>query len=165
MDTDSKVVRREVPADLIEATPANGGLGYWILASPLLLFLLWLWVDLVRALRPLPVDWLNALLGALLFVALIVLPLGLAAHRAILAAHRLFHHAGWDVMPLAPVTQAEQYLVKYKYRAKRWAQPDWRRIWLRAAQGWVFIEMAVILIGAILMLPLYLSAVEFGFGQ
>jgi hypothetical protein len=33
------------------------------------------------------------------------------------------------------------------------------------AQGWVFIEMAAILIGAVVMLPLYLSALEFGFGQ
>jgi hypothetical protein len=165
MDTNSKIVRRDVPADLIETTPGNSGLAYWILASPLLLFLLWLWVDLIRALHPLPLDWLNILLGVLLFVALIVLPLGLAAHRLILAAPRLFHNAGWDILPLEPVTQAEQYLVKYKYRTKHWAKRDWRRTWLRVAQGWVFIEIAVILIGAVVMLPLYLSAVEFGFGQ
>jgi hypothetical protein len=165
MDINSKVVRREVPADLIEATPGHGGLGHWVLASPLLLFLCWLWVDLIRALRPFPFDWLNALLGVLLFVALIVLPFGVAAHYMILAAPRLFHSAGWDIVPLEPVAQAEQYLVRYKYRTKHRAKLDWRRIWLRAVQGWVFIEMAVILIGAVVMLPLYMSAVEFGFGR
>ena len=50
----ARVERREVPADLVEATPGNGGLGHWLLAAPLLLFLLWLWVDFFVALSPLP---------------------------------------------------------------------------------------------------------------
>jgi hypothetical protein len=33
------------------------------------------------------------------------------------------------------------------------------------AQGWVFLEMAAILIGAVVMIPLYFSARDFGFGQ
>jgi hypothetical protein len=42
----AKVERRQVPADLIEATPGNNGLWQWLLASPLLLLLGWTWVDL-----------------------------------------------------------------------------------------------------------------------
>ena len=41
---------------------------------------------------------------------------------------------------------------------------DLRR-WLRAAQGWVFLEITAIFVGAVAMVPLFFSATEFGFGQ
>lgn len=161
----SKFTRREVRADLIEATPGANGLGHWVLASPLLLFLGWLWIDFFHALVGLPSYWLSALSGGVLYAFLIVLPLGYVTHRLILLLPRLFQHAGWDLEPLEPVKLEEQYLVRYRYQARRWAASSWQRAWLRAAQGWVFLEIIVILLGAVLMVPLYFSAVEFGFGR
>jgi hypothetical protein len=161
----SNRVRRVVPADLIESTPSSGGVGQWVLASPLLLFLAWLWVDAVQAVSPLSSFWLNALFGLPIFAVLIVLPLGYVTHRGVLGLPWLFHNAGWDVAPLEPVPLAEQYLVRYRYQARHWAATNWRRAWLRAGQGWVFLEIAVILVGAVAMIPLYFSAVELGFGQ
>jgi hypothetical protein len=165
MSTESAVVRREVPADLIEMTPDNGALGQWILATPLLLFLGWLWVDAFHLLSPLSVDWLNTVIGLLLYGVIVVLPLGYLAHRLVLALPRLFQRAGWNIQPLVAVAPAEQYLVRYRIRQKHWAANSWRRVWLRAAQGWVFLEIAAILFGAVGMIPLFFSAVEFGFGQ
>jgi hypothetical protein len=166
MTTESGSVRRVVPADLVEATPGAGGVGHWLLASPLLLFLAWLWVDLFHHfVGPTGIYWLNALVGIVVFTLVVVLPLGNLAHRVVLSLPRLFHNAGWDLQPLEPVASAEQYLVRYRYQARHWAPADWRRVVLRAAQGWVFLEMATILVGAVLMIPLYFSAREFGFGQ
>lgn len=161
---EAKFVRREVPADLIESTPGTGGLGYWILASPWLIFLAWLWVDFLRLFSPLPY-WPNVIIGLILFIFVIVLPFGLLAHRLVLSFPYLFHNAGWDVDPLEPVKLAEQYMVRYRYQQRHWATPSWQRAWLRAAQGWVFLEIAAILIGAIAMIPLFLSVSEFGFGR
>lgn len=159
----AKIERRQVPADLIEATP--GALGTWLLASPLLIFILWAWVDLFAHYSPLPWYWLDVALGAILFLLAVVLPLGWLAHRLVTALPRPFQHAGWDVQPLAPVREQEMYLVQYVYQAKRRAPGTWQRQWLRVAQGWVYIEIAVILLGGILMLPIFLSAVDFGFGR
>jgi hypothetical protein len=36
---------------------------------------------------------------------------------------------------------------------------------MRAAQGWVYLEIAAIFIGAIAVIPLFFSALDFGFGQ
>jgi hypothetical protein len=163
--TEAKFVRREVPADLIEATPGGSAIGHWLLAAPILLFLGWFWVDFVHLISPLPQYGLNALIGTALYLFLIVLPLGYLAHRLVLSLPRLFHNAGWDIQPLAPVNPAEQYLVRYRYQARHWAENNWQRAWLRAAQGWVYLEIAAILVGAVVMIPLYFSAVEFGFGQ
>jgi hypothetical protein len=55
--------------------------------------------------------------------------------------------------------------VHYRYQARHWAANRWSRAWLRAAQGWVYLEIIAILLGAIVMIPLFFSAVEFGFGQ
>ncbi len=157
------IERREVPADLIEATP--GALGMWVLASPLLIFVLWMWVDLFAHYSPLPWYWVDAVIGAAFFVALIVLPLGWLAHRLVTLAPRLFQHAGWDVQPLEPVREQEMYLVRYLYQNRHRAANSWQRQWLRAAQGWVYIEIAVILLGGVLIIPIFLSAVDFGFGR
>lgn len=160
-----KFVRRTVVADLIEATPANNGIGQWILASPFLFFLAWLWIDLFHLLSPLENRTVNLVIGALVYLVLIVLPFGLLAHRLILAFPRIFQHAGWDVQPLEPVKPQEMYTVRYRYNDKHWAVSDRRRMWLRAAQGWVYLEITAIFVGAIVMIPLFFSAVEFGFGQ
>ena len=165
LEAEPTFVRRTVAADLIEATPGNGGVGQWILAGPMLLFLLWLWVDWVNALSPLDLRFVNIFVGALLFIGLIVLPLGYVTHRLILTFPRDFQHAGWDIQPLERVKPEEIYLVHYRYQAQRWAANSWRRAWLRAAQGWVYLEIIAILGGAIVMIPLFFSAVEFGFGQ
>lgn len=161
----TKFVRRRVQADLIEATPGTGALGQWLLASPMLLFLAWGWVDLVHALSPLPQRWLNVSLGLPLFALLIVLPFGYLAHVLVLAWPRLFQHAGWEIQPLEPVKPEEMYLVHYLYQARHRAQWSWQRAWIRAAQGWVYLEILAIFVGAIGMIPLYFSAMEFGFGQ
>ncbi|MEZ4683452.1 MAG: hypothetical protein R2932_55515 [Caldilineaceae bacterium] len=160
-----KFVRRTVPADLIEATPGGNGVGQWILASPFLLFLAWLWVDFIDLLSPLENRFVNVFVGALFFLVLIVLPLGLLTHRLILSLPRIFQHAGWDVRPLEPVRPEEMYTVRYRYQARHWADTTWSRRWLRVAQGWVYLEIIAIFVGAIVMIPLFFSAVEFGFGQ
>lgn len=161
----ANVPAREVPADLVEATPGLGGLGYWLLASPLLLFLAWLWADLFALYSPLPWYWLDAVLGLAIFILVLVLPLGLLAHALITALPWLFQNAGWDVQPLEPVAEREQYLVRYVTQARRRAPTTWRRLWLRAAQGWVYLEIIVILAGAVAAVPLFFSALDFGFGR
>lgn len=157
--------RPVVPADLVEATPGANGLGQWILASPTLLFLAWLWVDLFHLLSPLENRFINVFVGTLIYIGLMVLPFGLLAHRLILAFPRLFHNAGWDIQPLEPVKPEEIYLVRYQYKQRHWARSTWPRRWVRAAQGWVYLEIILIFVGAIAMIPLFFSAVEFGFGR
>lgn len=161
----TNIVRPEVTVDLIETTPSGNALGHWLLASPLLLFLGWLWTDFFHLISPLPYYGVNLVSGALLYLCLIVLPFGYLAHRLVLSLPRLFNQAGWDVQPLTTVRPEEQYLVRYRYQTRQWAENSWRRAWLRAAQGWVFLEIAAILVGAVAMIPLYFSAVEFGFGR
>jgi hypothetical protein len=161
----AKVPSREVPADLIEATPGSGALGQWLLASPLLLFLAWLWVDLFAAYSPLPWYWLDVLIGLALYAFALVLPLGVLAHALVTALPGLFQNAGWDVQPLEPVAEREQYLVRYVPRARRRAATTWQRLWLRAAQGWVYLEIFVILGGAVATVPLFFSMLDFGFGR
>lgn len=165
MEKATPVVRRVVAADLIEATPGRGGLGQWILAAPTILFLLWLWVDVVHWVSPLEIWVVNLLIGIVLYVGGIVLPLGYLAHRLVLTLPRLFQHAGWDIQPLERIKPEEIYLVRYRYQARHWAANSWGRAWLRAAQGWVYLEIIAIFVGAIVMIPLFFSAVEFGFGQ
>ncbi len=156
--------RRAVRANLIETTPGGDAIGHWLLASPLLLFVAWLWVDVFAHYSPLPrpVDWL---LGGALYLLLFVLPLGLLAHRLVTSLPRLFQNAGWDVQPLERVSEAEQYAVRYLPQARLRAPTTWPRLWMRAAQGWVFLEIAVIFAGAVAMIPLFFSATDFGFGR
>ena len=161
----AKVSFREVPADLVEATPGHGALGQWLLASPLLIFLAWLWVDLFAHYSPLPSYWLDVLIALPLFALLLVLPLGILAHALVTALPRLFQNAGWDVQPLEPVAEREQYLVRYIPQARHRAPTTWGRLWLRAAQGWVYWEIFVILAGGVAAVPLFFSAVDFGFGR
>jgi hypothetical protein len=157
--------RREVAADLVEMTPGANGLLHWLLASPILLFIAWGWVDLFAHYSPLPAYWLDALVGMVVMAVAFVLPLGYGAFRFVTSFPRLFQHAGWDVQPLERVSEAEMHLVRYRFRNRQRAAPGWRRAWLRAAQGWVYIEIAAIFVGAVLMIPLFFSATEFGFGQ
>jgi len=161
----STPTRRTVPAKLIESTPDRRGVGQWLLASPMLIFVGWLAVDLFAALSPLPWRWLDLILGALVYVFLIVLPAGVIAHWLITALPRPFQHSGWDVIPMQAVAPEEIYLVKYAYVERNRAATNWSRLWLRAAQGWVYLEIAAIFAGAILMIPLFLSVSEFGFGR
>ncbi len=160
-----KPQRRIVPADLIETTPDANAALHWVLASPLLLFVAWAWVDIFAHVSPMRAHWLDIGLAVAAYVVVFVLPLGLAAHRVVTAAPRLFQHAGWDLQPLEPVAPEEQYLVRYAYRRQRRAPGSWRRRLMRAAQGWVYLEIAAIFIGAVLMIPLFFSATEFGFGR
>ena len=74
----------------------------WLLASPFLVFVLWLWVDVFAYYSPVPWKWLDVLIGAAVYALLVVLPLGWLAHRAVTAVPRLFQHAGWDIQPLEP---------------------------------------------------------------
>lgn len=160
----TKPQRRSVAADLVETTPSAYGAGHWLLASPVLLFLLWFWGDLSAYLSPLPrlADWILAIP---LFIFLLVLPLGLLSFWLVTSLPKLFHHAGWDVQPLEPVALSEQYLVRYVYRERFRAKTDWQRLWIRAAQGWVYLEIAIIFAAAVAMAPLFFSATEFGFGR
>ena len=167
---EAKVARRRVSANLIEATPSAGGLWHWILASPALIFLLWSWISLFSLFSS--IAWptinmpiANIVLGSITFIVVIVLPLGYLAHRTITAMPRLFQNAGWEIHPLEPVREAEKYLVRYDIQERQRAATNWHRIWLRAAQGWVFLEIAAIFVGAILMIPLFFSAMQFGFGR
>jgi hypothetical protein len=155
--------RRTVPADLVEATPWT--LGNWLLASPLLVFVGWAWIDLFIHFSPVPWRWLDTLLGLAAYLFLFILPLGLLGFRIVTSLPRLFNNAGWDVQPLEAVGEDEQYMVRYAPRHKQRAPTSWSRIWIRAAQGWVYLEMAAILVGGILMIPLFFSASEFGFGR
>lgn len=160
--TDGIPERRTVTADLLESTP--NALGYWLLASPLILFLLWVWLDLFAHYSPLPrpVDWV---IGVAIFALFFILPLGYLAHRLVTSLPRLFHHAGWDLEPLEPISEREMYLVRYRYGDKYRAPNSWRRAWVRAAQGWVYLEIMSIFAGAILMIPIFFSVSEFGFGR
>jgi hypothetical protein len=155
--------KRNVAAVLTESTPDV--LGYWLLASPLLGFLAWQWSDLFTHFSPIPWYWLDLLLGLALGAFLVVLPLGLLAHAAVTAAPRLFQNAGWDVMPLEPVAERERYMVRYVAARRERAPTTWRRLWVRAAQGWVYLEIAAIFVGAALLIPLFLSVSTFGFGR
>ena len=163
--TDAKIERRRVQANLIEATPSAGGLWHWILASPILIFLLWSWISLFSLLNVIVWPATNIILGSITFTVVIVLPLGYLAHRIITAMPRLFQNAGWEVYPLEAVREAEKYSVRYDVQERQRATTNWQRIWLRVAQGWVFLEIAAIFAGAILMIPLFFSAVQFGFGR
>jgi hypothetical protein len=161
----ANVSRRDVPADLVEATPAVGALGHWLLASPLLIFLAWLWVDAVAYWSPLPWYSVDLLLGLVLYAFVLVLPLGLLAHALVTSLPALFQKAGWDVQPLEPVSEREQYIVRYVTRARHRAPTTWGRLWMRSGQGWVYWEIFVILGGAVAAVPLFFSMLEFGFGR
>jgi hypothetical protein len=165
LEEQARPTRREVAADLIETTPERGGLFYWVLASPLLLFLTWAWIDLFAHYSPITWYWLDVLLGLLLLALVVVLPLGLGAFYLVTALPRVFGHAGWDVQPLEAVREAEMHMVRYRYRARRRAASSWRQAWVRAAQGWVYLEIAAILLGGVLIVPIFFSASDFGFGQ
>ena len=162
---DKKFRRREVKADLIEATPDRGGVGHWLLASPLILFLGWLWVDIFTYLSPIPWDWLDAVAAVTAYIYLVLLPLGYLAHWIVSSLPRPFQHTGWDVHPIEPVRPEEMYVVRYVYRNRLRAERSWERAWLRAAQGWVYLEIAAIFLAALLLIPLFLSVSDFGFGQ
>jgi len=155
--------RRKVRANLVEATP--GATGQWILASPYLAYVGWLWVDLFAPSLPMPWHWLNVVLAVVLYLALFVLPSGLLAHWIVTSLPGLFQHAGWDVQPLEPVRESEQYTVQYVPEKRIRAERNWSRIWLRAAQGSVYMEIAVLLLAAVLLIPIFLSATDFGFGR
>jgi hypothetical protein len=131
----------------------------------MLLFGAWLWVDLFTHYSPIPFYWLDAALGIVLYIAAIVLPLGLAAFAAVTAFPRLFSHAGWDVQPLEQVKEADAPRLRYSFRQRHRAATTWPRLWGRAAQGWVYLEIAAILLGGVLMVPIFFSAAEFGFGR
>jgi hypothetical protein len=163
--TNAKVTRREVPALLIEATPPVNGLGYWLLAAPMILFLAWLWLDIFAYYSPIPWRGLDWLLGGALYWFLFVLPVGYGAHGLVTAFPRPFQHTGWDVRPLESVRPGEFYTVRYLFTGRQPAARTRQRIWLRAAQGWVYLEVAAIFVGFVLMVPLFFSAVEFGFGR
>lgn len=160
-----RLARREVLADLVETIPDNGGLFHWVLASPLLLFLAWVWIDIVAHFSPIPSYWLDAAIAVVLFVGILVLPLGVAAFYLVSSVPRLFGHAGWDVQPLENVLEAEMHMVRYRYMSRRRAPNRWGQTWIRAAQGWVYLEIAVILVGAIVMIPIFFSVSDYGFGK
>ena len=157
--------RREVQARLVEATPRANGWGYWVLSAPTVVFLGWLWVDLFSLFSPIPWRPLDLLLGALAYVFLIVLPCGYGAHRFVTSFPRVFQQAGWRVQPCEPLRPAEQYAVRYVFTSQERANTDRRRILLRVAQGWVYLEIGAILAGSVAMIPLFFSALEFGFGS
>jgi hypothetical protein len=156
---------RQVDADLVESVPENGALSHWILASPILIFLAWIWVDIFAHYSPIPSYWIDVVLGLLVYFAIGVLPAGIAFFFLVTSLPRLFGHAGWDVQPLEPVSEAEMYTVRYRYQQRYRAQNSWRQMVLRAAQGWVYIEIATILVGGVAMIPIFFSVSEFGFGQ
>ena len=164
-DATTHGARRIVPADLYETTPDAAGLWHWVLASPMLIFLAWLWVDLFAHYSPVPAFWLDALLGIMLYVAAIVLPLGLLAFELVLAVPRLFAHAGWDVHPLEEFEAADAPLIRFTYRQRQRAKATWPCLLARAGQGWVYLEIVTILLGGVLMVPVFFSATEFGFGR
>jgi hypothetical protein len=162
-ETDARPQMRRVAANLVEASPNPAG--QWLLASPLIVYMGWLWLDIFNYYSPVPWRWLDMILGAVVYLLLIILPLGLLAHRLITSLPRLFQNAGWDVVPLEPVRESEQYMVKYVAQEKAYAPFTQARVWQRAAQGWVYIEIFAILAGALLLIPIFLSATRFGFGS
>ena len=159
----AKPQTRRVAAELVEASPAQAG--QWLLASPLIVFAGWLWLDFFNYYSPIPWRWLDIILGAAVYLFVIVLPLGLLAHRLVASLPRLFQNAGWDVTPLEPVRESEKYMVKYVAQAHTYAPTTQTRLWMRAAQGWVYIEIFAILAGGLLLIPIFLSATRFGFGS
>ncbi len=159
----TKFVRREVSAKLIEANPS--ALGQWVLAAPIIVFIAWAFLDLFNHFSPIPWRWLDTIISVLIFLFVVLLPLGLLAHRAVTAFPKLFANAGWDVQPLEPVAPAEMYSVRYQYKARERAPNSWSRLWLRVAQGWVYLEITAIFVGFAAIGPIYFSALEFGFGQ
>ncbi|MEX1020121.1 MAG: hypothetical protein WDZ49_10705, partial [Litorilinea sp.] len=114
---------------------------------------------------PVPWEWLDAILAVTVYIYLILLPLGYAAHKLVTALPRPFQHSGWDVQPREPVRPHEMYMVHYVYVNKHRADRTWARAWLRAAQGWVYLEIAAIFLAALLMIPIFMSATDFGFGR
>ena len=157
--------RRRVKAHLVEATPPAGGWGHWLLSAPAICFLGWLWLDLFGVLSPIQSRPLDLLLGALAYVFLVLLPFGYGAHRLVTSFPGLFQQAGWTVQPLEPLKPQDQYTVKYLCLTKERAVTDGKRVLLRVAQGWVYLEIGAILVSAVAMVPLFFSAVEFGFGR
>jgi hypothetical protein len=160
-----RVTRRTVPADLYETTPDAVGIWHWVLASPMLLFLGWVWIDLFAHYSPIPVFAVDAALAVVTYVLVIVLPFGIAAFWLVSAFPRVFGHAGWDVHPLEEVSASEAPLVRYRYRQRHRAPATWPRLIARAGQGWVYLEITTILAGGVLMVPVFFSATEFGFGR
>jgi hypothetical protein len=159
----TKFQRRKVAADLVEATP--GMFGHWLLASPILLFLGWVWLDLFNHFSPIPWRWLDGMLGVAAYIFFLVLPLGVAAHYLVTSFPRIFQNTGWDVQPLELVREAEQYTVRYIPRRRIRAAATWSRLVLRAGQGWVYLEILAIFVGAAVMIPLFFSVTEYGFGR
>ena len=157
--------RRQAPARLVEMTPGANGWFHWVLAAPTLVFLGWLWVDLFGQISPIPWRSFDILLGALVYAAFIILPFGYGAHRLVTSFPGVFQQAGWTVHPLEPLPAAEQYTARYIVVSRERATTDVRRILLRVAQGWVYLEIAIALVGAVALAPLFFSAVEFGFGR
>ena len=135
------------------------------MASPCILCIAWLWIDIFAYFSPISNYGIDIAIGLIFFIPLILLPAGYIAHFCVTALPGLFQHAGWDVQPLEAVALAEQYMVRYRYQARYRSQNSWHRIWIRSAQGWFYLEIAAIFAGALLVIPLYLSAVEYGFGQ
>ena len=164
-DVEPKKERRKVQAHLIEATPGTGGWGHWLLSAPAICFLGWLWLDLFGFFSPIQLLPIDLLLGAFAYVIFILLPLGYGAHRFVTSFPGIFQQAGWTVQPLEPVRPEEQHIVRYVCSTKKRAATDGRRVLLRVAQGWVYLEIGAILVGAVAMVPLFFSAVEFGFGR
>lgn len=162
-ESGTPVTRRKVDARLVEATP--WGLGQWLLASPLLGFLAWNWSEVAYSLATPSWGWPAVLLGLVVWAFLFVLPLGLAAHWFVTRFPRIFQNAGWDVEPLEPVSQSERYTVRYVGRERQSSAATWSRLWLRAAQGWVYLEIATILAAGLLLIPLFMSAMDSGFGR
>lgn len=154
---------RQVAADLMESTPSQAG--QWLLASPLIVYAGWLWLDIFNHYSPIPWRWLDLILGAAIYLMVLIVPLGLVAHRTVTSLPRVFQNAGWDVVPLEPVRESEQYMVKYIAHGRKYAPTTPTRLLLRAAQGSVYIEIFAILAGGLLLIPIFLSATQFGFGS
>lgn len=162
---ESKFERLVINADLLEATPTANGLWHWILASPLLLFIAWNWIAIADTLSPIPYTFVNILLSGAAFIFLFVLPIGNLGFLIVSAFPQIFHNAGWELQPreIHPIEQT--YSAKYQYHKRARATTNWPRIMMRAAQGWVYWEIFAIFAGALLMIPLFLSVSQFGFGQ
>ena len=152
-------------AHLVEATPSAGGWGHWALSAPAICFLGWLWLDVFGILSPFQSRPVDLLLGTLTYVVFILLPFGYGAHRLVTSFPGIFQQAGWTVQPMEPVKPEEQHIVRYIGTTRERAETDGRRILLRVAQGWVYLEIGAILVSAVAMVPLFISAVEFGFGR
>ena len=157
--------RRRVQARLVEKTPGANGWFHWVLSAPTIIFIGWLWVDLFGLISPVPSRPLEILYGVLAYIFLVILPFGYGAHRLVTSFPRIFQQAGWSVRPLEPLRPAELYTIKYVFVSRERAATDVRRILLRVAQGWVYLEIGAALVGAVAMVPLFFSAVEFGFGR